>query len=106
MKGTTQTCNVHRDIRVDMRKPSLHILGRETVGGEETQTVREESKLQRYIPHGLLRCDGLYLFIYLFIYSLFNDAFSISGYSIALNDRMMMDNELETTQKETVVFLI
>jgi hypothetical protein len=44
----------------------------------------------------------MFVFIYLFIYSLFNDAFSISDY-IASNKRMIVNNELERMWKETVV---
>jgi hypothetical protein len=39
---------------------------------------------------------------FLFIYSLFNDAFSISDY-IASNERMIVKNELERMWKEAVV---
>jgi hypothetical protein len=42
------------------------------------------------------------VFIYLFTYSLFNDAVSISDY-IASNERMIVNNELERMWKETVV---
>jgi hypothetical protein len=39
---------------------------------------------------------------YLFIYSLFNDAFIISDY-IASNERMIVNNELESMWKEAVM---
>jgi hypothetical protein len=39
---------------------------------------------------------------YLFIYSLFNDNFSISDY-IASNEKMIVNNELERMWKEAVV---
>jgi hypothetical protein len=40
--------------------------------------------------------------VILFIYSLFNEAFSISDY-IASNERMIVNNELERMRKEAVV---
>jgi hypothetical protein len=42
------------------------------------------------------------IIIFLFIYSLFNNACSSSDY-IALNERMVMNNELERMQKEVVM---
>jgi hypothetical protein len=46
---------------------------------------------------GKLNCTA-----YLFICSLFNDAFSISDYT-ASNERMIVNNELERMWKEAVV---
>jgi hypothetical protein len=42
--------------------------------------------------------DGRIVF-YLFIYSLFNDAFSISDYIVS-NERMIVDNELERSGRK------
>jgi hypothetical protein len=40
--------------------------------------------------------------IYLFIHSLFHDAFSISDYIVS-NERMIVNNEMERLWKEAVV---
>jgi hypothetical protein len=50
----------------------------------------------------LLYSGRTWQFIYLFIYSLFNDAFSVSDY-IASNERMLVNNELERMWKEADV---
>jgi hypothetical protein len=42
------------------------------------------------------------LILFILIYNLFNDAFSISDY-IASNERMIVNNELERMWKEAVV---
>jgi hypothetical protein len=45
---------------------------------------------------------NFYLFIYLFIYSIFEDVFNSSDY-VAPNERMIVNNELERICKEAIV---
>jgi hypothetical protein len=57
--------------------------------------------------HSALKCIGLalmwiYLFIYLFICSLFNDAVSIPDFTV-LNDWLVGNNALETMSEEIVM---
>jgi hypothetical protein len=63
-------------------------------------SCRDANKISCFPTKSELKFEGFWR--YLFIYSLFNDAFSISDY-ITSNERMIVNNELERMWNEVVV---